>query len=148
MGLCFDYRVMSDDRGFFFIPGVDIGCEGCRAAPTITPWRVMCRYTNLYGLHRKTLAATAPPLAPRLVYSPLQTAVMTAKLPASMHRDVIVFNSKRWVAPELLQKVTCSIFGPSSPETSLALYLPKGNLTLPASAWHRSCASKGQTPRT
>merc|ERR1719152_627331 len=25
MGLAFDYRVMSSDRGFFFIPGVDLG---------------------------------------------------------------------------------------------------------------------------
>jgi enoyl-CoA hydratase/carnithine racemase len=62
MGLCFDYRIMSNDRGFFFIPGVDIG----------------------------------------LVYSPLQTAVMMAKLPPRMHRDVIIYNSKRWVAAELV----------------------------------------------
>merc|ERR550525_1413656 len=25
MGLAFDYRVMASDRGFFFIPGVDLG---------------------------------------------------------------------------------------------------------------------------
>eukprot|EP01062_Namystynia_karyoxenos_P071387 TRINITY_DN66851_c0_g1_i1.p2 TRINITY_DN66851_c0_g1~~TRINITY_DN66851_c0_g1_i1.p2 ORF type:complete len:275 (+),score=68.83 TRINITY_DN66851_c0_g1_i1:36-860(+) len=25
MGLCFDFRVMSSDRGYFFIPGVDLG---------------------------------------------------------------------------------------------------------------------------
>lgn len=61
MGLCFDYRVMSTDRGFFFIPGVDLG----------------------------------------LVYSPLQMAVMSTKLPQSMHRDVILLNTKRWSADEL-----------------------------------------------
>merc|ERR1719197_1894758 len=64
MGLAFDYRLMSTDRGFFFIPGVDIG----------------------------------------LVYSPFQTAIMTTKLPASMHRDVIVLNSKRWNAEELVKR--------------------------------------------
>jgi len=64
MGLAFDYRVMSNDRGFFFIPGVDLG----------------------------------------LVYSPLQTALMTTKLPKSMHRDVILFNAKRWNAKELLDE--------------------------------------------
>jgi hypothetical protein len=25
MGLCFDYRVMNSDKGFFFVPGVDLG---------------------------------------------------------------------------------------------------------------------------
>merc|ERR1719277_2572593 len=63
-GLCFDYRVMSDDRGFFFIPGVDLG----------------------------------------LVYSPFQVELMKAKLPMHMHRKVIVFNSQRWTASQLLQE--------------------------------------------
>ena len=62
MALCFDYRVMSTDRGFFFIPGVDLG----------------------------------------LVYSPFQIALMKARLPQRLHRDVILYNSKRWVATELL----------------------------------------------
>ncbi|CAE8640151.1 unnamed protein product, partial [Polarella glacialis] len=58
MGLAFDFRVMSSDRGFFFVPGVDLG----------------------------------------LVYAPMQTELMKAKLPASMHRDVILFNRRRWTA--------------------------------------------------
>lgn len=62
MGLAFDYRVMSSDRGFFFIPGIDLG----------------------------------------LVYAPLQIELMTAKLPKNMHREVILFNTKRWLAPDLV----------------------------------------------
>ena len=27
LGLTFDFRVMSNDRGFFFIPGVDLGLQ-------------------------------------------------------------------------------------------------------------------------
>jgi len=60
MGLAFDYRVMASDRGFFFIPGVDLG----------------------------------------LIYAPTQIALMKAKLPQDMHREVIVFNSRRWTAEE------------------------------------------------
>ncbi|CAE7428478.1 ECI3 [Symbiodinium pilosum] len=62
MGLAFDFRLMSRDAGFFFIPGVDLG----------------------------------------LVYAPLQAELMKAKLPRSLHRDVILFNSRRWTAVELL----------------------------------------------
>merc|ERR1719271_1065013 len=36
-----------------------------------------------------------------LVYAPVQIALMKAKLPPSMHREVIVFNLKRWTAPDL-----------------------------------------------
>ena len=36
-----------------------------------------------------------------IVYSPLQIALMTAKLPKAVHRDVILFNIKRWTGPEL-----------------------------------------------
>jgi enoyl-CoA hydratase/carnithine racemase len=25
MGLCFDYRIMNSEKGFFFVPGVDLG---------------------------------------------------------------------------------------------------------------------------
>lgn len=56
MGLAFDFRLMSRDAGFFFIPAVDLG----------------------------------------LVFSPFQTQLMKAKLPRSMHRDVLLFNSRRW----------------------------------------------------
>eukprot|EP00434_Breviolum_minutum_P011713 symbB.v1.2.010333.t1/scaffold671.1/size323421/14 len=62
MGLALDFRIMSSDSGFFFIPGIDLG----------------------------------------LVYAPMQMALMKAKLPQNMHRDVILFNSRRWTAPELL----------------------------------------------
>lgn len=61
MGLAFDYRVMSSDRGFFFIPGVDLG----------------------------------------LVYAPTQIELMKAKLPRALHREVILFNTKRWTAQDL-----------------------------------------------
>lgn len=61
LGLTFDFRVMSNDRGFFFIPGVDLGLQ----------------------------------------YSPFQLALMMAKLPVALHRDVIVLNRKRWTADEL-----------------------------------------------
>lgn len=64
MGLAFDYRVMSSDRGFFFVPGVDLG----------------------------------------LIYAPLQVALMKAKLPVDLHREVIVFNNKRWTGNELAQR--------------------------------------------
>merc|ERR1719221_983586 len=64
MGLAFDYRVMANDRGFFFIPGGDLG----------------------------------------IVYAPLQTALMKAKLSVNMHREVILFNRKRWVGPELQEQ--------------------------------------------
>eukprot|EP01065_Artemidia_motanka_P049221 TRINITY_DN8092_c4_g1_i1.p1 TRINITY_DN8092_c4_g1~~TRINITY_DN8092_c4_g1_i1.p1 ORF type:complete len:279 (+),score=66.00 TRINITY_DN8092_c4_g1_i1:62-838(+) len=64
MGLCFDYRVMSSKKGYFFIPGVDLG----------------------------------------IVYSPFQTALMKAKLPFHMHRDVIVLNLRRWNAVDLLRE--------------------------------------------
>ena len=62
LGLCFDYRVMNSERGFFFVPGVSLG----------------------------------------IVYSAFQVALMKAKLPQHMHRDVITYNSRRWSAPELL----------------------------------------------
>ncbi|CAJ1375601.1 unnamed protein product [Effrenium voratum] len=62
MGLALDFRIMSKESGFFFIPGVDLG----------------------------------------LVYAPMQMALMKAKLPQSMHRDVILFNSRRWTAQDLL----------------------------------------------
>ncbi|CAE7500022.1 ECI1 [Symbiodinium sp. CCMP2456] len=62
MGLAFDFRLMSRDAGFFFIPAVDLG----------------------------------------LVFSPFQTQLMKAKLPRSMHRDVLLFNSRRWTGLELL----------------------------------------------
>eukprot|EP00421_Protoceratium_reticulatum_P011651 CAMPEP_0168399686 /NCGR_PEP_ID=MMETSP0228-20121227/22214_1 /TAXON_ID=133427 /ORGANISM="Protoceratium reticulatum, Strain CCCM 535 (=CCMP 1889)" /LENGTH=245 /DNA_ID=CAMNT_0008413211 /DNA_START=47 /DNA_END=780 /DNA_ORIENTATION=+ len=64
MGLCFDYRIMNAERGFFFVPGVDLG----------------------------------------IVYSPFQTAMMCAKLPTSMHQDVIVQNRRRWSGADLLEK--------------------------------------------
>eukprot|EP00929_Paragymnodinium_shiwhaense_P075382 TRINITY_DN38533_c0_g1_i1.p1 TRINITY_DN38533_c0_g1~~TRINITY_DN38533_c0_g1_i1.p1 ORF type:complete len:352 (-),score=67.21 TRINITY_DN38533_c0_g1_i1:208-1239(-) len=91
MGLSFDYRLMSDDRGFFFIPGVDLG----------------------------------------LVYGRLQTAVMAAKLPQSMHRDVILFNSKRWTAAELVDRGVVDITVKASEVLPRALELaeslrPKG----------------------
>ena len=63
MGLCFDYRIMNASRGFFFIPGVDLG----------------------------------------IIYSKFQTKLMAYKLPKAMHREVILFNSKRWVAQDLLK---------------------------------------------
>eukprot|EP00439_Symbiodinium_sp_Y106_P052371 s2203_g7.t1 len=62
MGLAFDFRLMSRDAGYFFIPAVDLG----------------------------------------LVFSPFQTQLMKAKLPRSMHRDVLLFNSRRWTGLELL----------------------------------------------
>ena len=62
MGLCFDYRVMNQDKGYFFVPAVDLG----------------------------------------VVYSSFQIELMKAKLPFWMHRDIIVFNSTRWQAHELL----------------------------------------------
>ncbi|CAL1152742.1 unnamed protein product [Cladocopium goreaui] len=37
-----------------------------------------------------------------LVYSPMQMALMKAKLPPNLHRDVILFNLRRWTASELL----------------------------------------------
>lgn len=61
-GLCFDYRVMNADAGFFFVPAIDLG----------------------------------------LVYSSFQIELMKAKIPAHMHRKVIVYNSHRWTAPQLL----------------------------------------------
>ncbi len=64
MGLCFDHRVMNSEKGFFFVPGVDLG----------------------------------------ITYSPFQTAMMCAKLPSSMHQDVIVYNSRRWNAADLVEK--------------------------------------------
>ena len=64
MGLCFDHRVMNSEKGFFFVPGVDLG----------------------------------------ITYSPFQTAMMCAKLPSSMHQDVIVYNSRRWNAADLMEK--------------------------------------------
>eukprot|EP00747_Dinoflagellata_sp_TGD_P208792 gnl/TRDRNA2_/TRDRNA2_82235_c0_seq1.p1 gnl/TRDRNA2_/TRDRNA2_82235_c0~~gnl/TRDRNA2_/TRDRNA2_82235_c0_seq1.p1 ORF type:complete len:344 (+),score=74.57 gnl/TRDRNA2_/TRDRNA2_82235_c0_seq1:150-1034(+) len=63
MGLAFDYRVMSSDRGYFFIPGVDLG----------------------------------------LVYSPFQMRLMETKLPKHLHRAVIIFNERKWTAPELAE---------------------------------------------
>ena len=63
--MCFDYRIMNSEKGFFFIPGVDLG----------------------------------------IVYSMFQTKLIQAKLPdVNMHRDVIVMNSRRWTAPELLDR--------------------------------------------
>lgn len=38
-----------------------------------------------------------------IVYSPFQFALFQAKLPQSMHRDVIVLNAKRWNADDLLR---------------------------------------------
>ena len=83
MGLCFDYRIMSNDRGFFFIPGVDLG----------------------------------------LVYSPLQTAVMTTKLPTSMFRDVIIMNNRRWAADELVEREVIESAVPSDEVVPAALEL-------------------------
>lgn len=74
MGLAFDFRVMSSDRGYFFIPGVDLG----------------------------------------LVYAPLQIALMKDKLPPSMHRDVIVYNIKKWKASELLDKGAIDAVAPAA----------------------------------
>lgn len=74
MGLALDYRVMSNDRGFFFVPGVDIG----------------------------------------IIYSPFQTEIMKAKLPAGMHRDVIVLNSKRWNAEDLVKKGVVDVSAPAN----------------------------------
>mmetsp|Transcript_19884 Transcript_19884/g.34611 ORF Transcript_19884/g.34611 Transcript_19884/m.34611 type:complete len:312 (-) Transcript_19884:15-950(-) len=91
MGLAFDFRVMSSDRGLFFIPGVDLG----------------------------------------LVYGRLQMEVMAAKLPQNMHREVILFNSKRWVAEELLAKGAVDAIAPAADVLPKALEIagqlkPKG----------------------
>ena len=61
-GLCFDYRVMNNEKGFFFVPAVDLG----------------------------------------VVYSSFQIELMKSKMPPFMHREVICFNSTRWLANELL----------------------------------------------
>lgn len=63
-GLCFDYRVMNADAGFFFVPAIDLG----------------------------------------LVYSSFQIELMKAKMPPHMHRKVIVYNSQRWTAQQLLEE--------------------------------------------
>jgi len=91
MGLAFDYRVMSSDKGFFFIPGIDLG----------------------------------------LVYAPMQVALMKAKLPQDMHREVILFNTKRWVGPELAARGIVDAAVPSSEVVPKALEMaaalvPKG----------------------
>lgn len=91
MGLSFDYRVMATDRGFFFIPGVDLG----------------------------------------LVYSPGQMALMAAKLPQNMHREVILFNTRKWTGEELLAKGVVDAGVPADEVTGRALQLaaemrPKG----------------------
>lgn len=62
-GLCFDYRVMNNEKGFFFVPAIDLG----------------------------------------VVYSSFQIELMKAKLPPFMHREVICFNSTRWLASQLLE---------------------------------------------
>ena len=62
-GLCFDYRVMNNQQGFFFVPAVDLG----------------------------------------IVYSSFQIELMKSKMPPFMHREVICFNSTRWVADQLLK---------------------------------------------
>jgi len=91
MGLAFDYRVMSSDRGFFFVPGVDLG----------------------------------------LVYAPLQVALMKAKMPVDMHREVIVMNTRKWVAEELVERRVVAHAVPAVRVLSKALELastlkPKG----------------------
>jgi len=91
MGLAFDYRVMASDRGFFFVPGVDLG----------------------------------------LVYAPVQVALMKAKLPQDMHREVIVFNSRRWTGDELAARGVVESSVPAAEVTARALELaaslrPKG----------------------
>jgi len=91
MGLAFDYRVMASDRGFFFVPGVDIG----------------------------------------IIYSPFQTEIMKAKLPAGMHRDVIVLNSKRWQAADLAERGVIDGMAPANELMAKAIELatslkPKG----------------------
>eukprot|EP00927_Polykrikos_kofoidii_P056884 TRINITY_DN50975_c0_g1_i1.p1 TRINITY_DN50975_c0_g1~~TRINITY_DN50975_c0_g1_i1.p1 ORF type:complete len:297 (+),score=61.67 TRINITY_DN50975_c0_g1_i1:89-979(+) len=91
MGLAFDYRVMANDRGFFFVPGVDLG----------------------------------------LVYSPTQIELMKAKLPPTMHRDVIVFNAKRWTGDELAERGVVDATVPAGDVLSKALEIaaklrPKG----------------------
>lgn len=85
MGLAFDYRVMSNDRGFFFVPGVDLG----------------------------------------LIYAPMQTALMKAKLPTSMHRDVILFNARKWNAQDLLQQGAIDALAPSGEVLGKALEMAK-----------------------
>jgi enoyl-CoA hydratase/carnithine racemase len=86
MGLAFDYRVMASDRGFFFVPGVDLG----------------------------------------LVYAPMQVALMKAKLPQDMHREVIVFNSKRWTGDELAARGVVESSVPAEEVTARALELAAG----------------------
>merc|ERR1712096_574237 len=83
MGLAFDFRVMSSDRGYFFIPGVDLG----------------------------------------LVYAPLQIALMKDKLPPSMHREVIVYNMKRWNASELLTTGEVDVAAPAAEVQTRAIEL-------------------------
>lgn len=83
MGLCFDYRVMASDSGFFFIPGIDLG----------------------------------------LIYAPLQMALMKAKLPSSMHRDVILFNTRRWKGEDLLAQKVVDVAVPTSEVLTQALAL-------------------------
>lgn len=86
MGLAFDFRIMSSEHGFFFVPGVDLG----------------------------------------LVYAPMQTALMKAKLPASMHRDVILFNSRRWTAQDLMTKGAIDAAVPSDEVLSKCLEMARG----------------------
>ena len=62
-GLCFDYRVMNNEKGFFFVPAVDLG----------------------------------------VVYSSFQIELMKSKMPPFMHREVICFNSTRWLADQLVE---------------------------------------------
>lgn len=73
MGLCFDYRIMSSDRGFFFIPGIDIGLV---YSPLQVRAHVLGWGTRLASSHVGCS-----------VWGVTQTAVMTTKLPAPMHRE-------------------------------------------------------------
>merc|ERR1719277_2305792 len=91
MGLAVDYRVMSSDRGYFFVPGVDLG----------------------------------------LVYAPVQIELMKAKLPVGMHREVILFNSRRWNGQDLAAAGVLEAAVPSAEVLPKALELaarlrPKG----------------------
>lgn len=95
LGLAFDYRVMNAQRGYFFVPAVDLG----------------------------------------VVYSAFQIELMKAKLPAAMHRDVMIYNAKRWRATDLVAQQVVHAAEPSAEEV----------LTR-ALALARSWKAKGQEP--
>lgn len=52
-----------------------------------------------------------------IVYSPFQTALFKAKLPQSMHRDVVVLNAKRWKADDLLRTTLVDLTAAGEAET-------------------------------